>query len=199
MVLKISARQFVQIVCISITASLVVIFFINVWNTTQISLHRADYRSVSSSEFPILLHIPLKGIEIDSQIEHVGILPDGTMEMPKKKEDVGWFNLGKIPGKSGTAVIAGHYGWKDGKASAFDNINKLKKGDEINIEDGKGLITTFIVTESRIFDPKASTTDIFNSNDGKSHLNLITCEGVWDPLAKSYSERLVVFTDKKTI
>ena len=199
MELKISARQFVQIVCISITASLVIIFFIDVSNRTQMPLHQADYRSVSSSEFPILLHIPVKGIEIDSQIEHVGILSDGTMDMPKKKEDVGWFNLGKIPGATGTAVIAGHYGWKDGKASAFDNINKLKKGDEIYIEDGKGLVTTFVVTESRTFDPKANTTDIFNSNDSKSHLNLITCEGVWDPAAKSYSKRLVIFTDKKTI
>ena len=199
MVLKISARQFVQIVCFSITASLVIIFFIDVSNGTQMPLHQADFSSVSSSEFPTLLHIPLKGIEINSQIEHVGILPDGTMDMPKKKEDVGWFELGKIPGTTGTAVIAGHYGWKDGKASAFDNINKLKKGDEIFIEDGKGLITTFVVTESRTFDPKASTTDIFNSNDDKSHLNLITCEGVWDPAAKSYSERLVIFTDKKTI
>jgi len=33
------------------------------------------------------------------------------------------------------------------------------------------------------------------SNDGKAHLNLITCAGVWDEVEKSHSSRLVVFAD----
>jgi len=35
------------------------------------------------------------------------------------------------------------------------------------------------------------------SSDAKAHLNLITCEGVWDKVSKSYSKRLVVFTDRE--
>ncbi|MFA5714473.1 MAG: PAS domain S-box protein [Candidatus Paceibacterota bacterium] len=38
-------------------------------------------------------------------------------------------------------------------------------------------------------------TDIFVSNDGKAHLNLITCGGFLDEVSKSYPKRLVVFAD----
>jgi hypothetical protein len=46
------------------------------------------------------------------------------------------------------------------------------------------------------FDPSADATAVFISNDGSSHLNLITCDGVWDKQAKQYSKRLVVFADR---
>ncbi|MDO8558807.1 MAG: class F sortase [bacterium] len=86
-----------------------------------------------------------------------------------------------------------HYG----EGSVFDNLNKLRKGDVLYIEDDKGVIVSFVVRESRNYDPNADASDIFNLNDGKPHLNLITCEGVWDEASKSYSKRLVVFTDKE--
>src|SRR3989344_2613905 len=33
--------------------------------------------------------------------------------------------------------------------------------------------------------------------DGAAHLNLITCEGAWDKVSRTYSQRLVVFTDRE--
>lgn len=38
--------------------------------------------------------------------------------------------------------------------------------------------------------------EIFFSKDGKSHLNLITCGGVWNKVTKHYPDRLVVFTER---
>ena len=120
------------------------------------------------------------------------------MDVPKERANVAWFNLGPRPGENGSAVIAGHYGrWKNGKGSVFDNLHKLRKGDKIYVEDENGVIITFVVRESRRYDPNASVGDVFGSNDGKAHLNLITCEGVWDKVSKTYSKRLVVFTDKE--
>jgi len=43
---------------------------------------------------------------------------------------------------------------------------------------------------------QAVATDVFTSSDGKAHLNLITCDGIWDKNAAQYSERLVVFADR---
>lgn len=51
--------------------------------------------------------------------------------------------------------------------------------------------------EIRSYDPTVDASGIFGSNDGKAHLNLITCEGIWDATKKSYSKRIVVFTDKE--
>lgn len=144
---------------------------------------------------PMRLKIPR--INIDTFVEHVGVTPDGAMDVPKELANAGWFNLGPRPGDIGSAVLAGHYGWKNGKASVFDKLYKLRKGDKLYIEDDKGEIITFVVRESRRYDPKADASGVFNSSDGKAHLNLITCEGDWNKDQKSYSARLVVFTDKE--
>lgn len=144
---------------------------------------------------PVRLKIPK--INVDAAFEYVGLTADGSMDAPKSQDNVAWFNLGPRPGENGSAAVAGHYGIKDGKASVFDNLRKLRKGDKIYIEDDKGLITVFAVRESRRYDMNANASDVFVSNDGKSHLNLITCEGVWDKASQSYSKRLVVFTDKE--
>ena len=119
------------------------------------------------------------------------------MDAPKGPDNVVWFKFGPRPGENGNAVVAGHYGWKDGKAAAFDNLYKLRNGDKIYIEDDKGAIISFVVRESRRYDPEADASAVFESNDGKAHLNLVTCEGDWNETLKSYSARLVVFTDKK--
>jgi sortase A len=119
------------------------------------------------------------------------------MDVPKGPDNVGWFKLGIRPGEKGSAVIAGHSGWKNNIPAVFDNLHKLKKGDKIYFEDKNGKGTTFIVRELRSYYPTADAEDVFISSDGKAHLNLITCEGIWNEVTKSRSERLVVFTDKE--
>lgn len=143
---------------------------------------------------PVRLRIPV--INVDANVEYVGIASDGTMDVPKNPDDVAWYNLGKIPGEIGSAVIDGHSGWKNGTPASFDYLFKLKKGDEIYVEDSKGIITTFVVRESREYNPESDATNVFSSEDGIAHLNLITCAGTWNKVSKSFSKRLVVFADK---
>jgi LPXTG-site transpeptidase (sortase) family protein len=119
------------------------------------------------------------------------------MDIPKDPENVAWFNLGQHPGMEGTAVIAGHYGWKEEKVVAFDRLNELQKGDKIYVEDDSGVTTTFVVRETRSYSPSDDATEVFSSNDGISHLNLITCQGIWNKVTKNYSKRLVVFADRE--
>lgn len=144
---------------------------------------------------PVRLEIPK--INVDAAVEYVGLTSAGAMDVPKGPSNVAWFELGTHPGDNGSAVIAGHYGrWKNGDGSVFDDLNKLSEGDRLYVEDDQGVVATFVVRASRIYDPKADAKDVFGSNDGKSHLNLIACDGVWNKVSKSYSERLVIFTDK---
>lgn len=144
---------------------------------------------------PVRLVIP--AIKVSSMVEYVGFTSGGAMGVPKSMDTVAWFELGQRPGENGSAVIAGHYGIKNGKGSVFDNLYKLRKGDKIYIEDNKGKIISFVVRESRRYDPGADAKAVFGSSDGKAHLNLVTCEGTWNNISKSYSKRLVVFTDKE--
>jgi len=142
---------------------------------------------------PVRLKIPK--IQVDAAVEYVGLTPDGAMGVPQSPDGAAWFELGRRPGAEGTAVIAGHYGFKDG--STFDNLSQLRPGDTLSVEDDKGVSISFVVRESRSYDEKADASEVFYSHDGKSHLNLITCEGVWNNISKSFSERRVIFTDKE--
>lgn len=151
--------------------------------------------ALSPASRPVRIKIP--SINVDSVVEYVGLTSDGTMDVPKERANVAWFNLGASPGENGNAVIAGHYGWENKKGSAFDNLYKLREGDKLYIENDKGETISFVVRESRRYEPKGDASDVFNSTDGKSHLNLITCEGVWDKSTQQYTKRLVVFTDRE--
>ncbi len=144
---------------------------------------------------PIRLKIP--SINVDATVEYVGLNSDGAMDVPKSSDNVAWFNSGPRPSENGSAVIAGHYGWRSGIQAVFDELYKVRKGDKIYIEDNGGVVVSFVVRKIRRYDQAADASDVFGSNDGKSHLNLITCEGSWDKSQKSYSDRLVVFADKE--
>lgn len=148
-----------------------------------------------SSLLPIRLKIP--SINVNAPIKSVGLTSNGAMDVPKGPAEVAWYNLGPRPGRMGSAVIDGHSGYKNNKPAVFDNLYKLQKGDKIYVEDEKGVATIFVVREIRKYNPNADATDVFYSNDGKAHLNLITCTGFWNKIWKSHSDRLVVFTDKE--
>jgi LPXTG-site transpeptidase (sortase) family protein len=158
------------------------------------------YASVQNQQtnpwLPGRLKIPKIGV--DAAIESVGLTQGGAAGVPKNPGDVAWFNLSPRPGDEGNSIIDGHFGWKDGQPAVFDKLSNLRPGDAISVESAEGITTTFVVRELRTYGLRENVSEVFHSSDGKAHLNLITCEGVWDAVSKSYSKRLVVFADKDT-
>ena len=155
----------------------------------------------SSSSDKIILSLPARliipEINVDADIESVGLATDGAVDVPTNQNNVAWYNLGPRPGENGNAVIAGHYGWKDKNASVFDDLYKLRQGDKILVEDDQGAITVFVVKSNKRYGANTDALNVFVSNDNKAHLNLVTCEGAWNKKDKSYTTRLVVFADKE--
>lgn len=151
--------------------------------------------AAAAVELPARLKIPK--IRVDSLIENVGLTRNGEVGVPKGIANAGWFNAGPRPGEVGSAIIDGHYGWKYGRPALFNNLQKLRVGDKIYVKDKKNMSISFVVRALRSYGKNDDATAVFSANDGKSHLNLITCEGIWDKATKTYSKRLVVFTDKE--
>lgn len=149
----------------------------------------------SSVGVPIRLRIPR--INVDAIFESVGVTPDGAMAVPKGPNDVAWFEFGPRPGEVGSSVVAGHYGWKNGIPAVFDDLHRLQSGDKLSVVDDKDTNMTFVVREVRTYKENADAGDVFGSSDGRAHLNLITCGGVWNKTKKSYADRIIVFTDKE--
>lgn len=146
---------------------------------------------------PVRITIPK--INVDAVLEYVGVDADGEMEEPTEPGNAAWYNSRPLPGEVGSSVIAGHFGFKDNKPAVFDDLDKLRIGDEIYVKDSKGVNIAFVVQDLRTYHPEQDATDVFGSNDGKSHLNLITCKGAWNESLQSYDSRLVVFAERNAL
>jgi len=195
---KISLKCLFSTVSVAgIVFSLVIILFLTFYLPVQSSFTQTT-SSIhgTSSGLPVRLKIPK--INVDAAFEYVGLVPNGAMGAPKGPTHVAWFDLGPRPGEKGSSVVDGHFGWQNNIPAAFDNLDKLRKGDKLYVEDDKGTTTIFVVRELRAYGKNDDSSSVFRSSDGKSHLNLITCDGVWNETEQSYSDRLVVFTDKET-
>lgn len=203
MQLKISSKK---ILLVATFSGLVIFLTISFYSIPKIKIQNSpekfianvasSYTEKVSSGLPKRLKIP--EINVDTALEYVGITSEGAVDAPKGPTNAAWLDVGPRPGDNGSAVITGHYGrWKNGQGSVFDDLDKLKKGDKLYIEDENGVTVTFVVRELLTYKPDAEAPDVFSSSDGKSHLNIITCSGVWDGIKKTYSNRLVVFADKE--
>jgi sortase A len=151
----------------------------------------ADEPEETAPGNPVRLQID--SIDVDAPFEYVGVTEEGNMDVPQEWDNVAWYEPGTIPGDRGNAVVAGHYDSDTGPA-VFIDLNELAPGDEIRIVTEDDEVLVFEVTEvESVHVDDADTRKIFGSTDERN-LNLITCEGVWDPAVNMYDQRLIVYS-----
>lgn len=142
---------------------------------------------------PTTISIP--AIQVNADIEYVGLDNQRRMDVPKDEWNVAWYELGPKPGELGNAAIAGHLDSTTGPA-VFYNLEKLAAGDQITVTDAVGQIHTFKVTEIARYDVTEFPLEkVFGKHD-TARLNLITCEGAFDSSTQNYSHRVVVYSEK---
>lgn len=140
---------------------------------------------------PVRLRIP--AIKVDTNVQSVGLLTDGQMGVPTNDTSVAWYKDGTEPGAAGNAVIDGHVDSKSGPA-VFFYLKDLNKGDKIYVTDAHGTTYTFAVTDIEAYPrDNAPLARVFGSF-GVPNLNLITCTGLFDTVAGTHDERLVVYS-----
>jgi len=145
----------------------------------------------ADNNFPSYLEIP--SIGVNATIEHVGLTAEGNMDMTSSSKNVAWYELGTRPGEIGSATIGGHYGYPG--PAVFRNLPNLKKGDIVYVKGNNGETIKFAVREIRTYRADDIVKEVFLSDDGIAHLNIVTCNGTWLPSLQTYDKRLVVFTD----
>lgn len=155
------------------------------------------FRKQEEQQFGAPIRINIPAIRVDALIEHMGLTPQGMVGVPKGPTNTAWFTGSATPGEHGTALIVGHFGWKNGIHAVFDNLSKLKKGDKIYVASDNGVMRTFVIRALKTYKKNEDSSIVFGVSDGGAHLNLITCSGVWDKVSKNYSTRLVVFADRE--
>jgi len=140
---------------------------------------------------PARLIIPAIGV--NASVEHVGTTPSGAMEAPRRWADVAWFQPGYAPGVPGNAVIAGHLDSTTASA-VFWNLHRLVPGNRVVVQRTSGAEVNFVVTGSSAYRFDRVPLAVLFGPSSVPHLNLITCDGVFDRGTENYSERLVVYT-----
>lgn len=146
---------------------------------------------------PVRLSIP--SLNVDAAVQSVGISKRGSMAVPTNYADVGWYRYRKIPGHEGSAVMAGHLDNGFGLPGVFRDLKNIRIGADVYVTDANGAKSHFKVVRMATLDSSTTATDSVFGASKTPMLNLITCEGEWNPVTKTYSNRLVVFTELASV
>ena len=144
-----------------------------------------------SDNAPTRIEIP--SIGLDADVESVGILGGGRMDVPRSLADAGWLSAGVAPGSLGNAVITGHLDGSHGQPAAFWSLRRLRSGDAIMVTNALGVELHFVVVSVARYDSvNIPLVRVFGPSH-EAHLNLITCAGPYVRGDGGYLDRLVVY------
>jgi sortase (surface protein transpeptidase) len=140
---------------------------------------------------PVNLSIP--NARVNAHVIPVGVTKTGNLDVPPNFVEVGWYKYGTKPGQVGNAVLDGHVDNGGSIDGVFKHLRDLNPGDDIFVNGADGAQLHFKVVHSDIYLTSKFPSDVvFNENDGKPILKIITCHGTYVPSTKTYDHRLVV-------
>jgi hypothetical protein len=148
---------------------------------------------------PVGVSIPAAGA--DSDLEPVGLNPDGTMAVPPvdRPGQAAWFEPGVRPGEVGPAVVVGHVSGQIGGQSVpgvFARLDELAPGDDVWVDRGDGSRLRFAVDRVEQHPKDQFPTAAVYGDTLGPELRLITCGGALDTSdtgSRSYGSNVIVF------
>lgn len=147
-------------------------------------------REVSRSPLPVRLRIPDLGV--DAPVGPVGKAADGTVEVPSRWEDVGWYDGGARPGEAGPAVLLGHVDSTSGPA-VFVELPQAAPGTVVEVVGDDGSVRRFAVSRVQSFPKTRFPTETVYLPALESELRLVTCGGRFDRTTGHYVDNVVVW------
>lgn len=145
-----------------------------------------------SASVPLRLEVSTIGV--NTELMDLGLLPDGTLEVPPGAFPAGWFTGAPTPGELGPAVIAGHIDWVTGPG-VFHQLAALEVGAEIRVSRTDGTVAVFRTTEVDRYSKDAFPTDLVYGDLDYAGLRLISCGGAFDPGTGHYEDNIVAFAE----
>lgn len=117
---------------------------------------------------------------------------DGTLPIPQGLDEAAWWGA-KLGAAHGAALFSGHVNWK-GKKGPFDELWRLKAGEEVNVLDTGGGRWVYRISEIVTLhkDKLADQADKLFGPDGDPRLVLVTCGGDYVGGAEGYEDNRIV-------
>ncbi|NRQ30751.1 class F sortase [Nonomuraea sp. NN258] len=141
---------------------------------------------------PTRIRIPK--LKVNAPIGAVTVDIKGNLGVPplSRPNQTGWYRFSPVPGEVGPAIINGHVSTRKGPA-VFDRLRNLAKGDQIYVYRSDGKVTRFTVSGIEQASKSAFPTNRVYGNTNDSQLRLITCGGVYNKQAHSYTDNIIVY------
>lgn len=140
---------------------------------------------------PTRLEIP--AIDVATSLVRLGLMKDGTVEVPSDPDLAGWFRHGPPPGQRGSAVILGHVDSVQGPA-VFARLQELRPGDAVTVGRQDGSVARFVVRKAVLYANEDFPAHRVYAARAGHGLNLVTCGGTYDATDGGYQSNLVVYT-----
>ncbi|MDT0378331.1 class F sortase [Streptomyces sp. DSM 42041] len=141
------------------------------------------------------------GIRIDrvglaARVEPVGVLENGTVEVPTSPDSAGWYRFGVAPGEvRGSAVLVGHVDHATGELGEFAALYDVRAGDEVSIRRDGAEPARYRITAREVVDQERLPSGLFR-REGLPVLTLITCAPPYDE-GSGYRNNLVVTAEPR--
>jgi hypothetical protein len=136
------------------------------------------------------VRIPTLGV--DAPVGPVGTAADGTVEVPTRWEDVGWFDEGARPGEDGPAVLLGHVDSKAGPA-VFARLPQAPPGTVVEVAGDGGAVSRWRVERTEQHPKTRFPTEAVYLPALRPELRLVTCGGEFDRSTGHYRDNVVVY------
>jgi len=138
---------------------------------------------------PEKVRIPALGVS--SALMELGLLDDGTLEVPPGPFPAGWYTGAPTPGEIGPAIITGHVRW-NAVEGVFAGLETLGPDDRIIVARRDGTKAVFEVSKVVEYEKSRFRTRAVYGNIDHAGLRLITCGGL-NRLTGDFEDNIVVF------
>ncbi|WP_409494844.1 class F sortase [Amycolatopsis sp. cmx-11-12] len=117
---------------------------------------------------------------------------DGTLPIPEGLDEATWWGS-KLGADQGASLLSGHVNWK-GKKGPFDELWRLKTGQEVNVVDTDGGKWVYKIGEVvTVHKTKlAEQAEKLFGPDGPHRLVLVTCGGEYVGGTDGYEDNRIV-------
>ncbi|WP_410665612.1 class F sortase [Amycolatopsis sp. lyj-84] len=117
---------------------------------------------------------------------------DGTLPIPEGLDEATWWGS-KLGADQGASLLSGHVNWK-GKKGPFDELWRLKTGQEVNVVDTDGGKWVYKIGEIvTVHKTKlAEQSEKLFGPDGPHRLVLVTCGGEYVGGTDGYEDNRIV-------
>src|SRR5579883_1091142 len=144
-----------------------------------------------------LARLVIPKIGVNARFVTLGLIAGtNTMDSPKNKDDVGYYDFSPTPTHGGNTLISGHVDWYTGQTGVFWDLKKLSNGDEIQLVLQDGRTLHYKVTDTELYDADSAPVDEIVGPTPVESITLITCEGTFDRASAEYNKRRVVRAER---